>query len=201
MNHQNQTLIIFAKNLEKGKVKTRLAQQIGHQKALEVYTECCIHTMTSTFDIPARKMLFYSNFVQNGDFWGSDDFLKFVQSGDELGQRMKNAFRSAFDKSQKVIIIGTDCMEITRDLINEAFYHLDAHDYVVGPANDGGYYLLGMKAFNPDIFDNINWSTNKVLSQTLEKINPSKSVFTLPELIDIDTLEDLEKTLAYGAIY
>lgn len=201
MQDNNQALIIFTKNLEKGKVKTRLAQTIGSQKALEIYKECCIYTMTNTFDIPARKMLFYSDYIQNGDFWGSDDFIKFVQQGEDLGQRMRHAFRNAFHKSEKVIIIGTDCMELTRDLINEAFERLDENDYVVGPSNDGGYYLLGMRQFNAELFQNIDWSTDKVLGQTLAKMDENKSVFTLPELIDIDTIEDLEKSLAYGDLY
>lgn len=201
-NYDHQALIIFAKNLEKGKVKTRLAQVIGNQKALDIYKDCCVYTMTNTFDIPARRMLFYSDFIQNGDLWGSDDFKKFVQHGEDLGQRMRNAFRDAFHKSEKAIIIGTDCMELTRNLIMEAFEALDDHDYVVGPANDGGYYLLGMNQFSVDVFKDIDWSTDKVLKQTLAKIEAEeKSVYQLPELIDIDTVEDLEKSLAYGDLY
>ena len=200
-NYDHKALIVFAKNLEKGKVKTRLAKEIGTQKALEIYKECCIHTMTNTFDIPARKMLFYSDYIENGDLWGSDDFAKFVQNGNDLGDRMMHAFRVAFDKSVKAIIIGTDCMELTRDLINEAFDRLDDHDFVVGPANDGGYYLLGMNAFYPELFQNMEWSTDTVLEKTLSKINAEQSVYRLPELIDIDTIEDLEKSMPYGDLY
>lgn len=198
---ENQALIIFAKNLEKGKVKKRLAKDLGNQKALELYQEFCVHTMTNTFDIPGRRMLFYSEFIQNGDIWGSDDYMKFVQNGENLGQRMAEAFKLAFDKSEKVVIIGTDCMELTRNIIMEAFDRLEQDDIVLGPANDGGYYLLGMNSFHPELFENIDWSTEKVLEQTKARIEPlNLSVFELPELIDIDTVEDLENSLAYGNI-
>ncbi len=92
-------------------------------------------------------------------------------------------------------------MELTRDLINEAFDRLDDHDFVVGPANDGGYYLLGMNAFYPELFQNMEWSTDTVLEKTLSKINAEQSVYRLPELIDIDTIEDLEKSMPYGDLY
>jgi rSAM/selenodomain-associated transferase 1 len=103
---------------------------------------------------------------------------------------MKYAFNYNFQRDfEKVIIIGTDLYDIDDELISEAFNQLNDKDVVIGPAKDGGYYLLGMNHFIPEVFENINWSTSEVFQQTLERIS-KKSVVILEEKNDIDYMED-----------
>ena len=186
-------LIVFAKNLIKGKVKTRLAFGIGDDGALKVYQELLRHTFTISRSLPCRKVIYYSDFIPSDSQWKTAGFLEAIQNGDDLGSRMMNAFKTAFAEGfKKVVIIGTDCIELTTAGIQIAFQRLDEKDVVIGPAQDGGYYLLGVKQLHPNLFLNKSWSTAQVFNETLNdcrKQNLSCSV--LEELSDIDTPEDL----------
>jgi len=192
-----QALLIFAKNLIYGKVKTRLAATMGNDLALSVYKQLLSYTQHITFALSFGKIVFYSDFMEKDDIWGKEDFQKQIQIGNDLGERIENAFEYAFHQNHnKVVIIGTDCVELTSDIINKAFNSLDDHDVVIGPAKDGGYYLLGIKKLNAELFKKISWSTGDVLNQTLwicKKLN--LTVFLLPELSDIDNEEDYKRAL------
>lgn len=149
------------------------------------------HTRQIAEHIKADRLLFYSNFINDNDQWSASLFDKYLQEGDELGERMTQAFKLAFQKHDKVIIIGSDCPSLTTEIIEEAFQALKNYPFVVGPAMDGGYYLIGMNAFEPSIFKDIDWSTNAVFNQTLEHIKKlDKACYLLPELSDIDYEED-----------
>ncbi|MBS1668384.1 MAG: TIGR04282 family arsenosugar biosynthesis glycosyltransferase [Bacteroidetes bacterium] len=188
------TLLIFAKNLIPGQVKTRLAASIGHDGALAVYQKLLQHTEMVTRNIDVDKTVFYSSFIEEQDLWDNEIYKKQLQSGTDLGERMQDAFLETFAKGHgKVVIIGTDCLEMERVIIMDAFAQLNEHDIVIGPAKDGGYYLLGMKKMVPSIFYNISWGTDKVLEETLHACYQLKiSVGLLPILSDIDTVKDLE---------
>lgn len=189
----NKALIIFIKNPEKGKVKTRLAATVGDDQAMNIYLALLGHTRKIAFSIEASRLLFYSTFVDDRDDWSNKHFSKYLQNGNGLGIRMANAFKSAFEKHQKVVIIGSDCASLTTEIAEQAFAQLGEHDFVVGPAKDGGYYLLGMNVYYPQVFENIEWSTASVLSRTLENIQTlKKNYFLLPELSDIDNEADWE---------
>jgi glycosyltransferase A (GT-A) superfamily protein (DUF2064 family) len=112
---------------------------------------------------------------------------------------MYNAFNTVFTKGyKKVIIIGTDAPDISMNIIQNAISVLDNYSAVIGPSSDGGYYLLGFKSKLIDLFSGIEWSTNSVLDNTIEKLNNLKvKYFMLDELTDIDTLEDLQYWLKY----
>lgn len=140
-------------------------------------------------------MLFYSSFVDGQDDWSSNSFDKFLQSSGGLGTRMHDAFQQAFsDQAGPVLIIGSDCAQLTTGIIQSGIDALAKHDFVVGPAEDGGYYLLGMRAFHPEVFENIAWSTESVLAQTKTIIEEQGwSLKLLPTLSDIDYEEDWEK--------
>ena len=139
-------------------------------------------------------MLFYSSFIDKNDQWDETVFEKQLQKGDDLGTRIKNAFELAFHSNSKVVIIGSDCPSLSFEIVGEAFKALDRSPFVVGPAMDGGYYLIGMNSFEPSVFDNIDWSTDKVFDQTIEAIKKlNKSCYLLPELSDIDFEEDWEE--------
>lgn len=125
----------------------------------------------------------------------NERFDYFPQYGTSLGERISNAFNHAFFNGyKKVIAIGTDCPKITQELVNKAFDHLTNPniDIVIGPADDGGYYLVGLSTYIPEIFDGIEWSTGKVLKQTLDTIKRAGFKCTLlRNLKDIDTISDI----------
>ena len=191
-----QALLIFAKNLIYGEVKTRLAATVGNDAAFSVYKELLLHTKEITKDILADKIIFYSNRIEDNDIWINETYKKQIQQGNDLGKRMENAFAYAFKNNyDEVVIIGTDCIELTSSIINDAFNQLKNYDVVIGPAKDGGYYLLGMKKLYSEIFQNILWSTDRVLQQTIAICKrESLSCHLLQVLSDIDDEKDLLKT-------
>lgn len=191
MNH----LLIFIKNPIKGKAKTRLAATVGDDEALRIYLELLKHTRNIATQIDATRNLFYSHFIDNNDEWNNALFDKQLQINGDLGQKMTTGFQSVFEKkATKAVIIGSDCASLSTDIVDDAFAKLDTHDFVIGPAQDGGYYLIGMTDFSPKIFKNIDWSTEKVLPQTIEIINNTDKTYALlPTLSDIDYEEDWKK--------
>lgn len=187
-----QALIIFIKNPVLGKVKTRLASSVGDKAALEIYKSLMDHTRIMISGIDAARLLFYSDRVERHDSWPEKRFSKNVQQGYDLGSRMLNAFKQVSDYDKK-IIIGSDCIGITPQLIEQAYTHLDFHDVVIGPSLDGGFYLLGMNVIVPELFQNISWSTDQVLPEIVKILQQKRLLYKLlPALRDIDTQEDWE---------
>lgn len=185
-------LIIFVKNPIPGKCKTRLAKTIGNIAATEAYKVLLRHTALITEPVNAIKEVHYSDFVEDDDMF-QNNFVKKVQEGTNLGEKMKNAFAKAFQQGfQQVVIIGSDLLDINTDDINEAFSALEIYDYVIGPAEDGGYYLLGMTKFNPTLFENKDWGSSTVLQETLKDLK-NENIALLDERNDIDTFEDLQE--------
>ncbi|WP_339611083.1 TIGR04282 family arsenosugar biosynthesis glycosyltransferase [uncultured Planktosalinus sp.] len=188
----NRLLLIFSKNPVPGRCKTRLAKTIGDVAATEIYKVLLRHTALITEPLDAIKEVHYSDFVEEDDVF-SDQFIKKVQSGSNLGEKMKNAFEKGFKQGyQHIIIIGTDLLDITTEDIYKAFNALQTYDYVLGPAEDGGYYLLGMNKLNSTLFENKDWSSNTVLQDTLIDLK-TEQIALLDERNDIDTYEDLEE--------
>ena len=190
-------LIIFYRNQEIGTVKTRLAATIGNEKALRIYVELCDHTRAITETLHVDKVVFYSNEIRTPDIWPDSAYHKALQHGQDLGERMHNAFARAFGKGyHSVCIIGTDCYELTMSVIEEAFNILRSRDAVIGPAADGGYYLLGLKKLHPELFVKKKWSTSSVLKDTLENFRSAGITYsTLPLLRDVDVEDDLPAEL------
>lgn len=189
------TLLIFIKNPELGKAKTRLAQSVGPERALKIYEALLQHTCQVAQSVDAQRMLFYSTFVDEEDQWPNQDFAKYLQVAGGLGERMAAAFAQAFaEGGGPVLIIGSDCAQLTPAIVEQGIQSLETHDFVIGPAEDGGYYLIGMREFHPEVFQNITWSTEEVLPQTLAIIGSRKwSHHLLPVLSDIDYEEDWAK--------
>jgi rSAM/selenodomain-associated transferase 1 len=188
--------MVFMKNPIAGKVKTRLAVEVGKDEALNIYKKLIGHTHFVTSKInTCDKAIYYSSSVDEHDQWMSDSYNKHLQKGNDLGEKLSNAFSDAFRRGyEKVIAIGTDSFELTRDIIDKAFSSLEETDIVIGPAKDGGYYLIGMNEHKAELFKDIEWGTAKVLSATLYIIRPIGCKYTLlKQLSDIDTLKDYEK--------
>jgi uncharacterized protein len=189
-------LIIFVRNPDKGKVKSRLAKDIGDDQSLAVYKYLLQYTSDIAIGCNCSRFVFYSSYVHMNDVFDDDVFTKFVQEGEDLGERMMNAFKKVFDLGcKKVCIIGSDCYALQTEIIHEAFENLETTDIVIGPASDGGYYLLGMKQLHIELFAEKEWGTSSVLDDTAETILKLKITSSeLSVLNDIDTVEDLLDT-------
>ena len=189
-------LLIFVKNAVKGKVKTRLAATVGDAIAFDVYNQLLIHTEKCTHPLTINKIVYYADDIASKDIWNDEIYDKQLQNGDDLGERMFNAFENSFANGhEKVAVIGSDCFEITTEIIEDAFKLLEHNDVVLGPALDGGYYLLALKSNHGTLFQGVDWSTDQVLIQTLKACNKlGRKTILLQELSDIDTEEDLKRT-------
>jgi len=189
-----QALIIFVKKPELGKVKTRLADSIGDRRALEVYHQLLERTLVFTQPLAMDKFVYYTPEIVHDDLWADDQYFKAKQSGNDLGEKMQHAFEQLFEAGyQQILIIGSDCYQLSSQIIGQAYQALEQHDVVVGPSTDGGYYLLGMKQMHPALFQNKAWSTAQVLEQTIADIKKYRlSCFLLPELTDVDREDDLK---------
>lgn len=188
-------LLIFTKNPEVGKCKTRLASTLGDQKALTIYKQLLNHTKSFTEHVDADKHVYYSKSIPEDDIWQALTFEKKLQIDGGLGQKMSCAFEDSFNHGySKVVIIGSDCAEINQKDIDLAFEALENKDVVIGPALDGGYYLLGMRNFLPFLFENKSWSTPHLIDETIsDLIKNNISYQLLEEKSDIDFEEDLKR--------
>lgn len=192
----SKALIIFIKNPEKGKVKTRLAKTEGEDFALRTYLALQQKTKEVALKINTQAFLFYSNEINTTDDWDNTQFKKLLQQGETLGDKMNSAFEEVLSVSEKVVIIGSDCYDISEEIIETAFSKLEEYDVVFGPANDGGYYLLGMSKLHTELFEGVKWSTETVLKDSIKNLK-GKTYFLLQELVDIDTIDDLKQTQLY----
>lgn len=190
-------LLVLTRNPELGKCKTRLAATVGDQAALDIYTFLLQHTVNLTQNLPVEKWVFYSEEIWEDDMWDNTIYRKHLQLGLDLGERMQHAFQKGFEAGfEQVIIIGSDMYHLSQSDLEHAFEQLEQHDYVIGPAEDGGYYLLGMKTLTPKLFKNKKWGTDSVLLDTLNNLK-SENVALLPERNDVDYYEDIKDIAAF----
>jgi len=188
---QKKLLLIFTRNPELGKVKTRLARSVGDRTALNIYNFLITKTIKSTLRVNADKAVYYSVKVRENDIWDIKTYQKHQQKGEDLGLRMLNAFQDGFKSGyEKIIIIGSDLYDLSTEEIDKAFEYLNSNDVVIGPALDGGYYLLGIKKLYKNIFQNKAWGTETVRKDTLKNLIDSK-VKLLEKKNDIDVYEDI----------
>lgn len=197
----DKSLIVFLKNPVEGKVKTRIANTAGNIKALEIYRELLGILNDNLARVNCEVYLYFTETPMDISYWANANYIYRVQKGNDLGARMSAAFEDVFrdggsQKPLKVLIVGSDCPLLSAEIIDEAFLKLDKSDIVLGPAEDGGYYLLGMKKMNTELFEGVSWSTEKVLNETLDKAaGLGLSVAFTPSLFDIDTEEDWTRWL------
>ena len=190
-------LLVFTRNPELGKVKTRLAKTVGNATALKIYTFLLKRTRDIAIKVSADKAVYYSVKIRENDIWDASIFQKHQQVGEDLGIRMLHAFKNGFKAGyKKVIIIGSDLYDLTSETIENAIIALENNEVVIGPAEDGGYYLLGMNSLEEKIFKNKDWGTETVRKDTLEDLK-DKKVFLLGELNDVDVFEDIEHHPAF----
>lgn len=188
-------LLIFLRRPVLGQVKTRLAATIGAGPALAVYRALLDHTRRVTTTLPIDKWLYYADGAPaQPDEWPAH-YHKASQVPGDLGARMRAAFAEAFAAGcDQVVIIGTDCPGLSAPLLLDALAHLTDHDVVLGPAADGGYYLLGITQLQPSLFESIPWSTDQVLARTVAVSRQAGlRIALLPELSDVDIADDLRR--------
>jgi rSAM/selenodomain-associated transferase 1 len=193
MKNRKRLLIIFYRNPELGKVKNRLAVTVGEERALALYLLMAAHARNVTLTLSVDRVVYYSEFIDTEDSWLNQDFTKRLQHGDGLGEKMKHAFEESFRSGyESVCIIGTDCFELTSEILDNAFASLETNDAVIGPAADGGYYLLGMNGYIPEFFNHKTWSTSSVCADTIDDFKRFRLHYqVLPTLHDVDNESDL----------
>ena len=206
-------LIIFTRYPVPGKTKTRMIPALGKQGATDLHSRMAEYTLLNLLILCRDKSLQIGIYYSGGDrskmqtwldpvissFWVNHPNLTInpisyhAQVGKDLGKRMQGAFEDSFNhKIEKIIIIGTDCPDLNQNIIEEAFLALNSHDVVLGPASDGGYYLIGLSQSFPMLFNHIDWGSDRVLVQTKSIIEQEKlSVYDLPVLTDVDRPDDL----------
>jgi len=193
-------VILFVKLPEKGRVKSRLAQRMNEDLVLRLYENMVLDTidMLTQGRFPFRICYTPSDARDRIREWLGQGYRAFPQAGDDLGDRMENAFEHVFSEgAEDALLIGSDIPGLTAGVMVEAFAALLKNEAVIGPAGDGGYYLIGFKkgSFEPIIFHDMIWSTKTVFRETMDRLHDaSLKVHVLPELTDVDTVEDL-KTL------
>ena len=198
LTSMSETLIIFSRYPEPGKTKTRMIPALGATGAAELQRQMTEHTLNN-----AQQLLSSRDFTIEVHFTGGSQQLMTAwlggnlhyvpQVSGDLGQKMRSAFDHAFNMgNQRVLIIGIDCPGINQVILNEAFNSLQNHDLVLGVAEDGGYYLIGLNRPIPQLFDNIAWGTDQVLNQTKNIAQQLKlDIHYLTTLSDVDRPEDL----------
>jgi uncharacterized protein len=183
---------------EAGKVKTRLAKDIGPEAASKFYRLLAEHIINKTApkETGYKRFFFCTPESHRPEFekWLSGEKVK-VQKGRDIGERMHNALDEMFNMgAERAIVIGSDVPGLNREIIDRAFHFLENADVVIGPAMDGGYYLIGMKSLHPELFRGIRWSTGEVFKETVNKMEKSRLRYELLDtLFDVDRLEDYLK--------
>ncbi|MGE5299708.1 MAG: TIGR04282 family arsenosugar biosynthesis glycosyltransferase [Acidobacteriota bacterium] len=187
---------LLAKYPAPGIVKTRLARDIGVKDAAEVYRSIAEKVFKQTVPIGGsyERVVFYTPLSSRGDFekWLPGERL-LAQNGTELGDIMANALRDILsDGAAKAVITGVDIPDLGEGIVRDAFARLEDADIVIGPAIDGGYYLIGMKARHDEIFRGISWSTARVFHETIRIIDAlGLSYSTVRTLSDVDRVADI----------
>ncbi len=193
----NKCIVFFVRYPAKGKVKTRLAQRIGQFHSMGLYRVFVEDMIDLLIDYDADLVVLYDDIQYQDEVkhWLGLTLEYALQQGDDIGQRMKNAFEKVFaDGVQSAVLIGSDIPDLPKAIIAEAFEALNESDAVVGPSSDGGYYLIGFskKTFAPEVFDGIPWSSETVFTDTVSVMETEGlKLHVLSRWHDIDTYEDM----------
>jgi uncharacterized protein len=190
-------VIVFSKSPVEGQVKTRLIPEIGKLKATELYKELLVKTLDTAVNSEASEVQIWISGDVRHDFFSrykSKEFISFYkQEGKDLGERMFNAFTHTLIKFSYIVLIGSDCPELSISDINSAMSYLkDGADLVLGPADDGGYYLIGLRSNDADLFHNIEWGSDNVFSETYSRAKEKNlNIELLTKRYDVDRASDL----------
>ena len=201
-------LLIFVKFPEPGKVKTRLCRHFSPEESAELYkamvedlyAKLVKNDGSENYDLhvyfsPIDKLSAFAD-------WLGSSVTLIPQEGEDLGEKLTNAMKKSFDSGyEKAAAIGSDCIDLSVEDINNAFETLDRNgqnskkrEVVIGPTDDGGYYLIGSSRFIPELFERIPWSTEKVYSETVDKLKSLNIKFVeLMRKYDIDFIDEVKR--------
>ncbi|TWT66350.1 TIGR04282 family arsenosugar biosynthesis glycosyltransferase [Allorhodopirellula solitaria] len=201
-------LIVFTRYPEAGKTKTRMIPALGPEGAAELQVALTRHALRVAADYCAQNAGEWEvrfaggDAVKMGQCFGADHDYR-PQAGGDLGRRLAQAVAAAFDEhARRVVVIGADCPALHAGLLGQAMRALRDSDVVLGPAVDGGYYLIGMRQDQPQLFRGIDWGSDRVREQTLCKAKQSQlRVHCLRPLSDVDRPEDLSLCERYLSGY
>ena len=188
---EKRLLLVFVKNAVLGTAKTRLAKTIGNDAAFDVYKHLMHITEQATIDLKNCDVRIYFSSEKDPTRW--TNYTQCVQQGNDLGERMSDAFRRSFELGYEQIVgVGSDLPDLTSEIIDKGLAELNSNDAVFGPAEDGGYYLIGMRSMLECVFEDKPWSTEGLLDVTLEELkSKGHSVGIIETLNDVDTEDDL----------
>lgn len=192
MKRHSKALVLFAKQIIPGEVKTRLGREIGMQQAADLYRGLFQLSLQHCSSPDWQNIIYWNKEGDRPNF--TMGYPSFQQAEGNLGIKMQEAFRTVLESFEKVVMIGTDCPGLRAHHIEKAFQQLDEHDLVLGPAEDGGYYLIGLAKLHSTLFQLDSWSHAEVFRQTMEiATEQNLSVALLEKLYDIDRPEDLSR--------
>ena len=193
-------LLVFAKVPRPGDVKTRLTPTLRPAQAARLYTAFLRDTLRQVRSLQADVRLYVAPPLPDEGFDSlPPDVSLHEQEGDGLGDRMRRAFQETLDEGyNQVLVMGSDHPTLPLSFLREAFRALEEHESVcVGPTEDGGFYVLGMSAFYPELFDDMNYSHSEVFSDTMVRVEETSArVTVLPQWYDVDTPKDLKRMLS-----
>ena len=196
MKSKGQRLIVFLKSPRVGFVKTRLGKSLGNEAALKIYCQLVEQLLERLSELESVELrVAPDDALEECRQWFRPGWDLTPQGEGGLGERLSRAVKNAFDAGfRRVMVIGGDCPDVGLSQIDAALAALDHNSVVLGPARDGGYWLLGSSQYWPCLFEGIDWSTEQVLAQTLERVNQlNLSVSLLEELEDIDDIESWQR--------
>jgi uncharacterized protein len=194
----NENILFFVRYPQAGAVKTRLAAEVGADTAQQLYSAFVLDVLKQLRETRTNVSVFYEPADMGAAIrqWLGEGLAYFPQEGDDIGERMQRAFGQSFDAGfTKAVLVGSDIPELTRLYVEDAFAALEFDDAVIGPATDGGYYLIGFEdaGFTPEVFDSMPWGLPDVFERTMAVLKEFQSkVHQLPPLADIDVKADLE---------
>jgi len=191
---KSSAIVVLAKNPQIGKVKTRLAKTMGNEAALAVYKELYQGTLQLVDAFSEAKPYIYQSPEIDESLLSSNRASLCLQSDGDLGDRMRHALRETLSHHSKVALIGADCPGLTADILHRALQRLDKVDLVLGPTEDGGFYLLACKKNYENLFLNRSWSHDRVFAETIDiAARLHLDLYLLPELYDIDFESDWKR--------
>lgn len=194
-------VLFFVKYPIQGKIKTRLATELGEEVVVELYKNFVLDMLSTIWrlNVPIRIYFHPESAGDKMKGWLGEQYAYIAQEGSNLGQRMKNALAQTFEENfSRAILVGSDIPDLPADFLIQALQSLESHHAVIGPSSDGGYYLIGFSKahFLPEAFDGISWSTENVFQQTIDVLEGhSGNVHILPEWFDVDTPVDLRELI------
>jgi len=183
-------LIIFIQQPLPGEIITKSGEALSEREVFSIQQQLSLHTYYTSINVSADKFLFYSNTIQHEDTWVNDAYKKYLQQGEDLSKRMMHAMEIIFQQGySKAIIVCRQNIEIESFHLQRAFDVLNDYDIVIGPSQDGGYYLIGMKKLHHELFADKIAGKSSLLQQTLNDITKLRLTYHLQQVLG-DGIED-----------